>query len=114
VSASVPCDDAIILDLGDLYNIAEVHINGKNLGTVWKKPYVKDITEAVKEGENTIEIKVTNVWYNRLVGDAALPKDQQLTITNERIKRAFHKDLPLKPSGLVGVVMIRTKGIPYK
>jgi hypothetical protein len=100
-------NNAIVLELGDLYNIAEVHINGKNLGTVWKKPYIKDITEAVKEGENIVEIKVTNVWFNRLAGDSMLPDDKQFTVTTKRIKEQFNKNRPLKPSGLLGPVKVR-------
>jgi hypothetical protein len=56
-----------------IYNIASVKINGIYLGTLWTKPYSLDITKAVKEGENTIEIEVTNTWHNRLIGDNLLP-----------------------------------------
>ena len=59
-----------ILDLGEVKNIAEVIVNGKNVGTVWKKPFRIDLTEALKAGRNTVQVKVTNLWVNRLIGDA--------------------------------------------
>ena len=52
---------SIILDLGDVKNIAEVIVNGKNMGVAWKKPFKVDITEAIKAGDNSIQIKVTNL-----------------------------------------------------
>ncbi|MDR1860245.1 MAG: endonuclease/exonuclease/phosphatase family protein [Bacteroidales bacterium] len=105
----VPRNDAaprLFLSLGDeLYNIAEIHINGKNLGTVWKKPYIKDITEAVREGENEIEIRVTNLWPNRLIGDSGLPQEKRYTETNVT---KFKPETPLFPSGLLGPVIIQS------
>ncbi len=59
------------LDLGSVKNLAEVIVNGKSLGIVWKTPFRVNVTGALKEGENKLEIKVTNLWVNRLIGDAA-------------------------------------------
>lgn len=53
-----------VVDLGDVKNIAEVIVNGKNVGTAWKKPFKVDITDAVKAGDNSIQVKVTNLWPN--------------------------------------------------
>jgi hypothetical protein len=58
------------IDFGEVKNIAEVIINGKNMGIAWKKPFKMDITEGVKNGMNTIDIKVTSLCVNRLIGDA--------------------------------------------
>lgn len=63
----------IILDLGKVEVMAEVTVNGKNLGIIWKTPYTIDITQAVKPGANKFEIKVVNLWVNRLIGDEQLP-----------------------------------------
>ena len=57
------------LDLGAVKNLAEVVVNGKSLGIVWKTPFRINVTGALKAGENNLEIKVTNLWVNRLIGD---------------------------------------------
>lgn len=92
------------LNLGNVKNIAEVVVNGKNLGTVWKKPFKIDLGDALKAGENTIEIKVTNLWVNRLIGDAQ-PNATKTTFTTMPFYRGQE---PLLPSGLLGVVKIVT------
>ena len=90
------------IDLGDVKHIAEVIINGKNVGTAWKKPFKLDISEAVKAVENSIEIKVTNLWVNRLIGDAQ-PDAKKTTFTTIPF---YRKDSQLLPSGLLAPVSI--------
>jgi hypothetical protein len=68
-------DQRIYLDLGRVEVMAEVKINGKNMGILWKPPYRLDITDFVKPAKNTIEIAVTNLWPNRLIGDAVKATD---------------------------------------
>jgi len=63
------------LDLGTVKNLAEVSVNGKPLGILWKPPFRVDITGAAKPGKNKLEIKITNLWPNRLIGDEQLPED---------------------------------------
>ena len=94
------------IDLGEVKNIAEVIVNGKNVGTVWKKPFKLDLTNALKEGENTLEIKVTNLWVNRLIGDAQPDVKQKITFTTMPFYRGKE---PLLPSGLMGEVQIILK-----
>jgi len=65
----------LYLDLGEVKVIAEVTLNGKNLGILWKQPFCLEITNAAKAGDNAIEIKVTNLWPNRMIGDENLPPD---------------------------------------
>jgi len=65
----------IFLDLGTVHALAEVWLNGKNLGVVWTAPWRVDISPAVKAKRNNLEIKVTNVWANRLIGDEQQPAD---------------------------------------
>jgi hypothetical protein len=91
------------LDLGSVKNLAEIVINGKSLGIVWKNPFRIDITEAVKEGENPLEIKVTDLWVNRLIGDQQPGIDRKYTYTTMPFYRA---NSPLQPSGLLGPVKI--------
>jgi len=95
---------AVILDLGQVNDIAVVRVNGKELATLWLPPYRLDITAALKPGANTLEVDVVNTWNNRLVGDASLPLGQRRTsITAATVS----KDTPLTSSGLLGPVYLR-------
>lgn len=96
-------NDKIWLDLGTIANIAEVSINGKDCGTLWTFPYKAAISEALKKGKNTIEIKITNTWANRLIGDEKLPKEQRLTWTTAPFRLEGE---PLLKSGLLGPITI--------
>jgi hypothetical protein len=93
----------ITLNLGELYNLAEISINGQPVGVWWKHPFSGDITDFLHAGENTIEISVVNLWPNRLIGDAFLPENQRFTKTNV-VK--FTTESPLLPSGLLGPVTL--------
>ncbi|MBQ7268810.1 MAG: glycoside hydrolase family 2 [Bacteroidales bacterium] len=97
-------DGTVELDLGEVGCIAEVRINGRACGTLWKEPYKTDISAAVRDGDNLLEIRVTNLWPNRLIGDARLPKEQRLTYSPIPF---YHADDPLLPSGLMGPVTLR-------
>lgn len=59
-----------VLDLGDVQVIAELAVNGRDCGILWKPPFRRDITTALRPGHNTVTVKVTNLWRNRLIGDA--------------------------------------------
>jgi hypothetical protein len=91
------------LDLGGVKDLAEVIVNGKSLGIVWKQPFRIDVTGALKTGENKIEIKVTNLWVNRLIGDAQPGVTNKITYTTMPFYQANSK---LLPSGLLGPVRI--------
>ena len=93
----------LFLDLGEVKNLAEVYVNGQNLGILWKKPFRVDITKAVKAGENSLEIKVTNLWVNRLIGDAQPDVKEKITYTTILFYRANSQ---LQPSGLLGPVRL--------
>lgn len=93
----------IFLDLGNVQVMALVKLNGKDLGVLWKPPFRVDITEAVKPGENVLEVVVVNLWPNRLIGDQSLSPDQRVTWTTWN---PFKKDSPLLESGLLGLVRL--------
>jgi hypothetical protein len=67
--------ERLYLDLGRVEVIADVRLNGRNIGLLWKPPYRADITEAVGPAENELEVLVTNLWPNRLIGDEQFPPD---------------------------------------
>lgn len=90
------------LDLGRVCHWASVLVNGQEVARLWCQPYRCDISEALREGENEICVRVTSTWYNRLVYDAGLPeKDRQTwTIAGPAA------DAPLRESGLIGPVCL--------
>jgi len=91
------------IDLGEVRNLAEVSVNGKTLGIVWKTPYRVDATSALHPGANTIEIKVTNGWVNRIIGDRQPNAGKTYTFTSPKFYKA---NAPLQPSGLLGPVQV--------
>jgi hypothetical protein len=93
----------LFLDLGTVKNLAEVSVNGKSLGTLWKEPFRVDITTAVKPGDNELEIQMVNLWPNRMIGDQKLPESQRITWASVAPYKAGD---PLLPSGLIGPVRI--------
>ncbi|MDR1497822.1 MAG: hypothetical protein LBS59_05345 [Puniceicoccales bacterium] len=124
----------IVLDLGELHDIAELEINGQNAGVLWSPPYKINITPHLKSGENKIAVYITTNWANRLIGDEQHPPDFQWgTDRGEERGRAmkaypdwfinnqprpsqgrktfniwyyFRKNSPLQPAGLIGPVRI--------
>ena len=92
------------LDLGEIKNLAEVILNGQPLGILWKPPFRAEITHAARAGTNHLEVKVTNLWPNRLIGDEKLPANKRITWASVSQYKA---DSPLLPSGLLGPVTIR-------
>lgn len=122
----------IILDLGELEDIAELKVNGQEVGVLWYPPYKTDITSCLKVGNNILEIAVTNNWANRLIGDEQYPADfewedrggtrramkafpdwfikKQARPSKERktfnICYYHRKDSPLQPAGLMGPVRL--------
>lgn len=94
----------VAIDLGKVGVMATVKLNGKQIGTTWMAPYRLDITDAVKEGDNQLEIKVVNVWRNRLTGDKALPANQRTTSV---LVDAVLPEEEMSASGLIGPVTIQ-------
>lgn len=97
------------LDLGEVKNVAEVRLNGQLLGVAWTAPFQVEMTEHLREGSNDLEIEVTNLWPNRLIGDEQLLPDARITKTNIT---KFNGNSPLLPSGLLGPVKILAELAP--
>ena len=91
------------IDLGSVKNLADVTVNGKDLGIVWHDPYRVDATGALKPGENEVTIKVTNAWVNRLIGDLQPGATKKYTSTDFK---PYQANSPLLASGLLGPVQI--------
>jgi alpha-L-rhamnosidase len=86
-----PDSGAAYLDLGAVKNLAQVRLNGEDLGIVWTAPWRVNISKALRAKGNRLEIDVVNLWPNRLIGDARLPKKGRLTRTNVR---TYERNLP--------------------
>ena len=90
------------IDLGTVHEVADVLVNGELVGTVWTAPFAVT-TPKVKGRGNVLEVRVTNLWPNRLIYDAGLPVSERLTRTNIN---PYKPSDPLLPSGLLGPVRI--------
>jgi len=90
------------LDLGEAYEVAEIRVNGQAAGSAWHAPYRVDISRQVRPGRNTLEVRVANLWVNRLIGDAQ-PDAAKVGWT---AMPTYAPDAPLQPSGLIGPVRL--------
>ena len=99
----------VYLDLGQVGDLCQVSLNGKDLGIRWFTPYRYDITDTLKNGENQLIVRVANSWHNRIVTDSKLaPEDRVTRIANPSVYASpFIKNKPLSPSGLIGPVKIQ-------
>ena len=132
-------DKRVVLDLGELNDLAELSVDGKKVAVLWYPPFRADITDFLHQGENTISVAVTNNWANRLIGDEqyepdfewgmdrgesmgrameALPdwfiKGEQRPSNDRKalvIWSYFRKDSPLQPAGLVGPVKMEIQDV---
>ena len=86
------------LQLDQVRNVAEIRVNGHPLGVVWTAPWQADLSGFVRPGENVLEVDVTNLWVNRLIGDARLPAIAGGYGVGLRSKQACLRD----PEGILG------------
>jgi hypothetical protein len=128
-AGSLAKDRRLFLDLGRVEVIAAVKLNGRDLGVLWKPPFRVDITEAAHEGTNQLEVQVTDLWPNRLIGDEQLPVENSYDAHSHAIQRLpdwylrgepkpvggrttfttwqfYGKDDPLLEAGLLGPVRL--------
>ena len=95
----------LFLDLGRVGDLAEVAVNGRRLPLLWKAPWRVDVTGALQPGTNTLEIKVTNQWTNRLIGDRSLPPEAKILADPGPVRPGA--PVPeLMESGLLGPVTL--------
>ena len=94
----------LLIDLGEVYNLAQVFIDGKPVETLWKAPFKVDITDYIKDRKTVdLEIRVTNLWVNHLIGDAAKEPRQRSSYTSFDF---YNGTEPLQKSGLIGPVIL--------
>ena len=91
----------IVLSLGDVRDLAELAVNGVKMPLLWKAPFEADVTSALHPGANQIEIRVTNEWTNRMIGDRAAAPDKRILAPGPA---PFGGMPALPPSGLMGPV----------
>lgn len=116
----------VTLSLGKVNIACRVNLNDNDLGVLWHSPYELDVTEVLKSGENKLEIEVTNLWTNRLIGDERFPDTSGYNINDDMMPEWYRNNKPmpegprktfttyrfykttdeLMPSGLVGPVSL--------
>ena len=110
----IPADDIaqgahLWLDLGDVRELADVKVNDVDLGILWKTPFKVDVTSALKPGANRLEVRVTNLWVNRMIGDQQPWAMKKYAFADFMPYKA---DSPLLPSGLLGPVRLISATVP--
>jgi hypothetical protein len=102
-------DRRVTLDLGEMWAVAEVRLNGRDLGVLWNRPFRADISAAAREGSNRLVVRVANNWVNRLVGDALGlgPKVTRTNVTTTGVPSRAWREVELRPSGLMGPVQVK-------
>jgi hypothetical protein len=98
------------LNLGQVREIASVTVNGIPVQTMWRAPFVARIDPVLHSGDNTLEIQVTNLWPNRIIGDLQPGATVHYTHTNVR---AYRKDSPLLPSGILEPVIVQIDSVEH-
>lgn len=101
----------MIIDLGEVRDVAEVFINGKSAGILWKKPYQADISQLIKAGENDLKIEIVNLWVNRLTGDMLSDPKDRFCKTNQSYMKSEvwpggDEPFRLQTAGLLGPVTV--------
>jgi hypothetical protein len=99
---------SLVLDLGIVKDIARVSINGLESAVLWKPPYRVDVTGFLKPGLNRLEIRITNEWTNRLIGDRAVDPSKRVLASSSGGTGGFNAPLTLSDSGLIGPVTVQS------
>jgi hypothetical protein len=112
-------DKTLILDLGEIRDVAEVFINGKSAGILWKKPYSVDISQLVQSGINELKVEIVNLWVNRLTGDMLLDPKDRFCKTNQPYMKSEvwpggDEPFSLQTAGLLGPVTLTELSENYK
>ena len=101
----------MIIDLGEVHDVAEVFINGKSAGILWKKPFQTDISQLLKTGENDLKIEIVNLWVNRMTGDMLSDPEDRYCRTNKSYMKSEvwpggDEPFRIQTAGLLGPVTL--------
>jgi hypothetical protein len=99
----IPSDKRMFLNIGKANVLADININGSEVGGIWTAPWQIDVSDYLMEGKNTLEVRVTNLWVNQLIGDSRNSIENKKTWI---LLNTYNSDSPLSPSGLVGPVKL--------
>lgn len=101
----LPENQETYINLGELSVMAKVKLNGTYLGGVWMAPHRINISEALKKGQNDLEIEVVNLWRNQINRDKQRPEGEKYTwLVIDRNA----DEITLQSSGLLGPIVIET------
>ena len=93
----------MLLNLGKVYGVAELKVNGKDQGVRWYGRRVYDLSDALQPGENEIEVKVVTTMGNYMKTLTDNPTAQKWT--NRK-----NKEQPTQSMGLQGPVTLYSAG----
>lgn len=110
LSESQISNSRVQIDLGEVCDLAEVIVNGVSVDTLWRPPFKIDVTDQIKAGKNSLEIRVVNTWVNRLIGDAKVPGKERICKIVPAEQPWFNEQSRLHPSGLLGPVKLKAIG----
>ena len=116
-------DVQVVLDLGQVGNIAEVELNGQPAGVAWMAPHRLDVTRAIHAGSNRLMVLVTNTLINYVTGlkeppdvpaelQPRLGKANPAIYESSRLAYREMRETDLPPSGLIGPVQLLWKAAP--
>lgn len=109
---ALPQDSRLLLDLGDVRDLATVRLNGRRVASLFMPPFTLDVTDHLRTGRNALEIDVANTWRNRLIGDYGKPESGRVTEVHPLLRKGEPwlpggRGAQLDPAGLLGPVKIR-------
>jgi hypothetical protein len=88
--------------LGDVRELAVISVDGKVVSTAWHAPFEVDLTSVLSPGTHELDIKVVNLWVNRLIGD----QQPGATPVAFAPQSPYTAQSSLRHSGLLGPVRI--------
>ncbi|WP_187276545.1 glycosyl hydrolase [Parahaliea maris] len=92
---------SVCFSLAGVGDMAEVYVNGQSAGSVWTPPYALDLKPFLGTGENTVEVRVANLWANRLIG-----MERKGETRDNFPAHVYKPAAPLRPAGLIGPAVL--------
>ncbi len=100
-----------VLSLGRVAESARVRLNGRELATLWCPPFEVPVGQALRAGQNVLQIDVTNVAANRIRDldrrHVQWKRFYEINFVNKNYQPFDASGWPIRTSGLVGPVALR-------